>query len=205
MTVFVLSTSVSFEQHLSRGLRDEPRLRFNQSARVLCESARGRAAVSLVHAPSYPNALPQMLQALSGNSALRVGVATDRPNLKEMLELFRFGIVGYFNSYMADVHYVHLLTLLRGGQTWFSPGLLNRALELAREAIQKPNNDDLLKPLTPRECEIARDVAQGLGNKHIADVRCITESTVKAHLTYIFKKLHIPDRTSLAIRLSESA
>lgn len=193
MTVFALCKSRSFEQHLKRVLGSEPELQFVQSAGVLCDSARARAVVALVHATSYPTSLPRILEVYSRTPTLVVGLAADRPNLREMLEFSHFGIAGYFNSYMADIHYAHLLTMLRSGQTWFSPGLLSRALELARTAFQKPSAEDLLKPLTPRECEIARDVALGLSNKHIANVRHISESTVKTHLTRIFRKLQIPD------------
>ena len=205
MTIIVLSKLVSFEQHLKRVFGEESGLRFVQSPRILRDTVRGQDAVALVHATSFSADLPQILEALSSATPLAVGVAADHPTLEEMLGFTRFAIRGYFNSYMADTHYEHMLTLLRSGQTWFVPGLLGRALELAREVIQKPSDSDLLRPLTARECEIARDVAQGLSNKRIANVRHISESTVKTHLTRIFKKLHIADRTSLAIRLSESA
>jgi DNA-binding CsgD family transcriptional regulator len=42
--------------------------------------------------------------------------------------------------------------------------------------------------LTPREIEIARLIGQGASNKRIARQLSITERTVKAHLTMIFRK-----------------
>ena len=205
MEMFVLSKSLSYEHHLKQVLVGGFAPRIVQSPRVLIDTIRGQDVVVLVHAASFSNDLQEILEALTSGNTLAVGLASDKPMLAEMLALTRFGISAYFNSYMADVHYDHLLTLLGSGQTWFSPGLLNRALELAREAMQQPKADVHLKPLTPRECEIARDVAQGFSNKRIASVRDISESTVKTHLTRIFKKLHIADRTSLAIKLSDTA
>ncbi len=205
MKVFVLSKLVSFEDHLKQALCDGFEPRFVQSPRILLAAVRYQEGVVLVHAASFPNELPAILEPLSTSKRLAIGVAADHPVLEEMLALTQFGIHAYFNSYMADVHYKHALTLLGSGQTWFSPGLLGRALELARNAMQQPTSEDVLESLTARECEIALDVAQGLSNKLIANGRHISESTVKTHLTRIFKKLDIADRTSLAIRLSESA
>ena len=205
MKSFVVSRLDSFEQHLRQTLRGELEPRIIHSPRILLDTVRDQPAVVLVHAPSFPSDLPSILEMLSSGTRLAVGVAAERPNLEEMLTLTRFGIRAYFNSYMTDVHYEHLLTLLGSGQTWFSPGLLGRALELARDVMQRSKSEDLLDALTLRECEIAHDVAQGLSNKRIANARDISESTVKTHLTRIFKKLEIADRTSLAIRLRESA
>src|SRR3954453_17297162 len=53
--------------------------------------------------------------------------------------------------------------------------------------------------LTAREYEIARLVAQGLSNKHIAHALAISEGTVKIHLHNTFEKLGSVNRTSLAV------
>ena len=52
--------------------------------------------------------------------------------------------------------------------------------------------------LTAREAEIARLVTVGLPNKEIARRLDVTEGTVKIHLHNIFRKLQVPNRTSLA-------
>lgn len=134
-----------------------------------------------------------------------MGIAADRPQLEEMLRLSEHGIRAYFNSYMADTHYQQMLRLLQDGQTWFAPDLLTRALGLARRTVATTSSGHVMKVLTSRERQIALDVAQGLSNKRIASTRSISERTVKTHLTRIFKKLRIPDRVALAIRLSGHA
>jgi DNA-binding NarL/FixJ family response regulator len=53
------------------------------------------------------------------------------------------------------------------------------------------------KQLTPRESEIVRNVAIGMRNAEVAARLSLTESTVKTHLTNIFQKLGIRDRTEL--------
>ena len=53
--------------------------------------------------------------------------------------------------------------------------------------------------LAPRERQIALLVGSGANNKEIAERLGISESTVKAHLTSVFRKLGVPDRLRLAL------
>ncbi len=59
-----------------------------------------------------------------------------------------------------------------------------------------------LAALTLREREIAELIGNGESNKQIARQLLITERTVKAHVTGIFRKLGVGDRLSLALRVS---
>jgi DNA-binding NarL/FixJ family response regulator/class 3 adenylate cyclase len=61
----------------------------------------------------------------------------------------------------------------------------------ASTAEQAPPVDDL----TPRELEVLKLIAAGLGNQEIAQELTISEKTVKNHINNIFSKLHISDRT----------
>jgi len=61
------------------------------------------------------------------------------------------------------------------------------------------------KLLTHREAEIARFVATGLSNKHIARKASIAVGTVKIHLYNAYKKLGIANRTTLAVMVSSDA
>jgi len=53
--------------------------------------------------------------------------------------------------------------------------------------------------LSPREHEVIQLVVDGLSNKLIADRLNLTEATVKTHLTHIFEKLGVEDRTQAAM------
>jgi two-component system NarL family response regulator len=68
-----------------------------------------------------------------------------------------------------------------------------------------PDRDGLIERLaylTEREQEIAALVGSGGTNKQIAKQLAISERTVKAHLTEIFRKLGIADRLKLALLLA---
>jgi NarL family two-component system response regulator LiaR len=53
--------------------------------------------------------------------------------------------------------------------------------------------------LTDREVEVARLVARGCSNHDIAEKLVISEKTAKTHVSNILSKLHLEDRTQLAI------
>lgn len=55
------------------------------------------------------------------------------------------------------------------------------------------------KELTGRELEVLLYIVDGLSNKDIAEKLCITHHTVKAHLTNIFRKLGVENRTQAAV------
>ncbi len=64
--------------------------------------------------------------------------------------------------------------------------------------------EDKINELTLRELEVLKFVANGESNNSIAEKLCITSHTVKAHLTQIFKKLGVKNRTSAAIIAKDS-
>jgi ATP/maltotriose-dependent transcriptional regulator MalT len=54
-------------------------------------------------------------------------------------------------------------------------------------------------PLTDRECEVLRRIASGNTNKQIASALNISEQTVKNHISHIFTKMDVADRTSAVL------
>ena len=78
--------------------------------------------------------------------------------------------------------------------------LLNELVTMTREQNQiRRTVSELLSNLTRREYEIATLVGNGESNKQIARRLSITERTVKAHLTEVFRKLEVADRLKLAL------
>ena len=63
----------------------------------------------------------------------------------------------------------------------------------------KDDDKEKLELLTKREHEILIQIAGGMLNKEIADSLCISERTVKNHISNIFKKIDVSDRTQAAV------
>ncbi len=64
-------------------------------------------------------------------------------------------------------------------------------------------SEKLLETLSNRELDVAKMIRIGENNKMIASTLHISDRTVKAHLTSIFKKLNVPDRLHLALFIKE--
>ena len=82
------------------------------------------------------------------------------------------------------------------GETFIEPSLtvlLNSSL--AERDVMK----DKLSELTKREVEVLKLIANGMFNKEIASTLCISERTVKNHVSTIFKKIEVSDRTQAAV------
>ncbi len=54
--------------------------------------------------------------------------------------------------------------------------------------------------LTPREIDVLREMTLGKSNEVIGEILCITKYTVKAHLTHIYKKFGVKNKTEAAMK-----
>ena len=203
MSLLVLLKSSSLEQHLNKILNINNQIIFSSSLGEI-DNINNISAV-LIHVSSFGKETEQILSKLKLLGVSSIGIATDSPSLEEMLFLSNLGARAYFNSYMAEIHYRQMLQFVADGQHWYLPGLLESALRVANDVVTpQANAAEALKSLTRREKDVTRRVSQGLNNKEIATQCGITERTVKAHLTKIFKKSGVSDRVSLAILANAS-
>lgn len=117
-----------------------------------------------------------------------------------LLEAIRTGASGYI---MKDADVDHLLKAIRDvyrGETYIQPNLSGKLIKdfdrLNYYSIRKQFEQH---NLTPREIEVLLLIADGKNNKEIANELYISEKTVKNHVSNIFKKLDVNDRTQAAI------
>ena len=93
------------------------------------------------------------------------------------------------------------INAVSNGDTWLPPELADD-VKNARALI---DNDfaQRLEQLTPQQFRVLKMIADGLLNKQIADKLNISEATVKAHITALFKKLNINNRSQAVIVASQ--
>jgi NarL family two-component system response regulator LiaR len=82
------------------------------------------------------------------------------------------------------------------GESSLHPTIARKLLE---EINQPPNLPPSTDPLTEREVDVLRLVAQGLSNQEIGDQLFIAERTVRTHVSNILGKLHLANRTQAAL------
>jgi DNA-binding NarL/FixJ family response regulator len=91
------------------------------------------------------------------------------------------------------------------GEVWASKRVLTLTVEeLAARGLSPQVETSIKNRLSQREQEIVRLIASGLSNREVANRLTITEATVKAHLTHIFRKLLLRGRGQLAALYHES-
>lgn len=84
------------------------------------------------------------------------------------------------------------------GGLWLPAGINNKAIINENEM----SIADAVGTLTPQQFRVSTMVSQGLLNKQIAYELSVTEATIKAHMTEIFRKLGVHSRTQAAVALS---
>ncbi len=128
------------------------------------------------------------------------------PLLSDEIEwsLFKTGIRGCCRNDIEPDQLKYVVEAVQKGELWIRRALswylLNELVTITQEKNKiKQAVSDLLANLTRREYEIATLVGNGESNKQIARLLAITERTVKAHLTEVFRKLDVADRLKLAL------
>jgi NarL family two-component system response regulator LiaR len=82
------------------------------------------------------------------------------------------------------------------GITSIEPRIANKLMREIQRTSDSPPTEE---PLTNREMEVIRLIAEGLSNQEIAERLVISERTVRTHVTNILGKLHLANRTQAAL------
>lgn len=115
-----------------------------------------------------------------------------------LLEAIAAGAAGFVLKDVEPRTLVHAIRLCCRGEGYIHPTLSARALSRRRERWA-PVGAGIPEPLTRREFEVLQLVAEGASNREIGERLFISEKTVKNHITSIFRKLGVSDRTQAVI------
>ena len=114
----------------------------------------------------------------------------EQPYVLAMLEA---GASGYLSKTSRGREVVQAVRAAAAGEAVFSASIARR---IARSAL---GTDGQGPPLTPRELDVLRAAARGLGNKQIGAELGMSARTVQTHLTRVFAKLSVGSRTEAVL------
>jgi NarL family two-component system response regulator LiaR len=126
----------------------------------------------------------------------RILVLTTFAGEDKILPAIQAGALGYHLKDSRPEELVQAIRQVHRGESSLHPVIARKVLEeLSRPSDRPPTPE----PLTPRELEVLRLVAQGLENPEIAEKLVVAEATVRTHVSNITGKLHVASRTQAAL------
>lgn len=119
---------------------------------------------------------------------------------EEVFDAIRCGASGYVLKDVIPDQLVRAINTVADGYSLMSPQIARKLQnEFQRIARPRTSEGDDDTPLTPREGEVLALIAQGYNNREIAGSLSISEKTVKTHVSNIFDKLQITDRSQAVL------
>ena len=182
-------------------------LEFDGSIQVIAEAANGVECLDKLE-DSIPDVLLLDINMPEKNGLevldeikkkeydVKVLILTVHNELEYLLKAVDIGVDGYILKDSESAELKRAIHSVLAGENYIQasliPALNNR---LANRDIDK----DKIDTLTSRELEVLIQVANGMINKEIATSLNISERTVKNHISNIFKKIDVSDRTQAAV------
>ena len=132
----------------------------------------------------------------------RILILTGVQDTKLYHRALQLGAVGVVAKQEAVQTLLKAIEKVHSGEAWIDRTTVTELLteiSHSRSNRKAPSEKDKIEALTKRELTVIKHISRGLKNRQIADSLCISEVTVRHHLTSIFSKLELADRYELII------
>src|SRR6478672_5364720 len=184
---------------------------------VVGEAGNGQEAINLVRSTGASVVLMDLqMPILDGVEATRklhheqpgcrVIVLTTFDDDEMVFDGLRAGAVGYLLKDAPSEKLAEAIRVAARGETFLQPSVAAKVVaefaRLTKKTVRTPPS--LVDPLSERELEILRLIAQGASNREIAGTLFLAEGTVKNHVTNILGKLEVRDRTQAALKAKDT-
>ena len=154
--------------------------------------------INLSEEPCF-DVIPQLIGT---SDQARVILVTSAYNSQVFLKAVQSGVMGVVTKTQRPEVLIKAIEKVHAGEVWIERSLIANLLTRLSHNHQ-PNGSDpeaeRINQLSDREKQIIRLIGHGLKNKQIAAQLCISETTVRHHLTSIFSKLEVSDRLELLV------
>lgn len=138
---------------------------------------------------------------LDGNIEIPVLVLTTFDDDALVLDALRKGARGYLLKDVTVEQLSHAVHALAAGGTLIAPSITDRLIRAIRSGPPPVGSTTgVIEPLSNRELEVLRLVAEGYSNQQIAELIHLAPGTVKNHVSVILMKLRARDRTNAVLR-----
>lgn len=127
---------------------------------------------------------------------VKVLVLTVHNEVEYLLKAVDIGVNGYLLKDSESSELKKAILSVIEGENYIQPSLIP---VLNAKMIDRDRDSVKIESLTKRELEVLKNLSYGMYNKEIAEKLNISERTVKNHISNIFKKIEVTDRTQAAV------
>lgn len=141
------------------------------------------------------NGLQVLEQLKRDNKKVKVLILTIHNEIEYLFKAVDIGVNGYVLKDSDSSILKQAITQIYKGETYIQASLT----PLLKEKMSRPRRSIRDNILTKRELQVLELLGEGLYNKEIAERLYISEKTVKNHVSSIFKKINVTDRTQAVV------
>lgn len=183
-------------------------LELDGSITVVAEASNGEECIDLLERKQIPdvllldinmpkkNGLEVLKELKKKKIKIKVLVLTVHNEVEYLLRAVDIGIDGYLLKDSNSDELKKAIFAVIDGETYIQPNLIPL---LNAKILDRNQDNEKFDLLTRREIEVLKLLAVGMYNKEIAIKLSISERTVKNHVSNIFKKIDVTDRTQAAV------
>jgi len=142
------------------------------------------------------NGLEVLERLRDRKSKVKVLVLTVHNEVEYLIKATDIGINGYVLKDSSSEELKTAINAILQGETYIQPSLIPA---MNARMVARDSDQEMLDSLTRRELDVLKNLSVGMYNKEIAQKLDISERTVKNHVSNIFKKICVADRTQAAI------
>lgn len=182
-------------------------LEYDGSIEVICEVNDGEACLNElsimmpevllldINMPKM-NGIDVLKEIKKNKYPVKVLMLTVHNDVEYLLKAFDLGVEGYMVKDSDSIELKRAINCLSNGEKYIQPNLLPL---LNNRLLVRTSDKEKLNLLTKREREMLVYLVNGMLNKEIAIELNISERTVKNHISNLFKKIEVNDRTQAAV------
>lgn len=182
-------------------------LEFDNEIKVIAEASGGAECLEIlqekipdlllldINMPEM-NGIEVVKKIRKNNIPVKILMLTVHKEVEYLLHLMDLGIEGYILKDSDSTELIKAIEAVVKGETYIQAELMPA---LNSKLVKRDTDREKLDVLTDREIEVLKLVAEGKFNKEIAAQLHISERTVKNHISNIFKKIDVCDRTQAAV------
>ena len=147
------------------------------------------------------NGLVQLRQQFPQIAVAMLSAEDDK---QTVLQAMAFGAAGFISKAAGRQQLVSALRQLLNGDIYLPADTFRQSPVLSNNAFEHKAEQALLRGLTKKQIYVLQRMVSGESNKQIAEALCIAETTVKAHVTAIMRKLGVQSRTQAVLIARET-